>query len=61
MSKWTCLLPQTIHKNHYVHSKKSVLIPSHKFAYLLLIMDSENMAVVATDEKKQKLTRTAAK
>ena len=35
--------------------EKSVLIPSHQITYLEFIINSENMTVVAVDEKKQKI------
>ena len=44
-----------------VHPEKSVLTPSRQITYLGFIINSENMTVVATDEKKQKIMRTATK
>ena len=44
-----------------VHPEKSVLTPSRQITYLGFIINSENMTVVATDEKKQKIMKTATK
>ena len=44
-----------------VHPEKSVLTPSHQITYLGFIINSENMTVVATNEKKRKIMKTATK
>ena len=44
-----------------VHPEKSVLTPSRQITYLGFIINSENMTVAATDEKKQKFMKTATK
>ena len=44
-----------------VHPEKSVLTPSRQITYLGFIINSKNMTVVATDEKKQKIMKTATK
>ena len=44
-----------------VHPEKSVLTPSRQITYLGFIINSEIMTVVETDEKKQKIMKTATK
>ena len=44
-----------------VHPNKSVLIPSHKFIYLVFEIDSQSMTVVPTLERKQRILSTASK